>query len=333
MNESLSDDFLLNFLSLLNAPRLRELRLSAIGLTPVSGEAIASYISSPRCRTHVLKFGNNSLGLRAFRSIVRAIKDHNYSLRAIEVHANHPQGNETYPEDESDISNRDTGDLRRWEDCEAVLRSIFLRNSHLRREIGKQAIALLCSSRPLLMQSHHPRVPADREGQLQPEEYNPSLPPALEYKGNSTQPFAFRSLPLELQHYILSFLVPSLSTVQCIRIFRYASSVYTLPRLLPPLSTLKRRVNFGAMNGAARVPHPSSIEYPLGGTVWALQSKPGLSHVICGVDRCMGTSDALRCRREKEKLQYFGVVGCDTFELEPGEGGHAAREMYTLSLV
>lgn len=338
-NRYLSDAFLADFLSALDAPHLRELQISAIGLTSLSGTTVANYLSSPRCHLHLLKCNGNSLGLRAIRSIVRAIGRNNYRLRSIELYANQLQDDRTESPSGSDASGGEGEDqrtdrthpLRSWKDCEPVLRNLLFRNTHLKREVSKQSITLLRYARPLLLQSKLRR--ATTEGDVPLQTHSPPSFTSRQEDSDCVPPFPFRCLPLELQHYTLSFFAPSLSSSQRIRIFNYASSADTLPQLLPPLSTLTRSVRFGPAGGIGCIPDPSSIEYALGGTVWPIQRNQDPFHPTCTMDRCMGSSNSLLCRREKERLQFLEAVGCDTYELEPGEKARAARELYTLSLI
>lgn len=319
-NYHLSDTFLAHFLSELDAPHLRELHCSGIGLTPISGNTIAAYLSSPRCRLQVFKCNGNFLGLRAIKSIIRAIRKCNYSLRSVEFYANRLESGETDSTNDDSDEDSTKENMRTWADCEALLKDILLRNIHLKREVNKQSVALLRCARPLLLHSKRRLAPAVSDAP--PQDYTPT------YSFERSPPFAFRKLPLELQHHILSFFAPSLSSSQRIHIFNYASSTDTLPLLLPPLSTLTRSVR----PGSACIPDPASIEYALGGTVWALKADHNPLYPKCTVDRCMGSSNSLLCRREKERLQFLENVGCDTYELEPGEAARSAREIYTLSL-
>jgi hypothetical protein len=310
-NRYLSDTFLTHFLSSLDAPHLHELHCSGISLTPMSGNTISAYISSPRCRLHVLKCNGNSLGLRAIRSIIRAVRDGNYSLRNIEFYANQLETDVVGSTDGESEEGQEG--MRDWVDCEDLLKRLLLRNIHLKREVNNQSLVLLRCARSLLLHS-------ERNGTQVLLE---NIPTAKSF-------FSFTSLPLELQHYILSFLAPSLSSYQLVRIFRYASSIQTLPQLLPPLSTIRRN----AFLDTACIPAASSIEYALGGTVWALKAnhRNNPFYPKFAVDRTMGSSSASLGRWDRERLQFFIHVGCDIFELDPGEGPRAPRELYTLSL-
>ncbi|KAF5363501.1 hypothetical protein D9756_000347 [Leucocoprinus leucothites] len=340
-NKHLSDGFIANFLPLLDAPRLHELQLSAIGLTSSSGKLIASYLSSPRCRLHVLKCNGNSLGLRGIKPIVRAIQSQNYTLRSIELYANQLQDEESDSESQtsSDEGQGDQrigltrNDIQTWKSCESLVKNILLRNTHLKREVNKQATTLLRYARPLLLQGQRRQGPRDNRSPPRSPLQQPYRPRGYNFDFSGFYPpFRFRSLPLELQHHILSFLAPSLSSSQRIRICDYATSIKTLPPLLPPFSTLARTMHVRNGDGIACIPDPSSIEYALGGTIWPVKRYRDPFSPICSADRCMGSSNSLLCRGEKERIEFLEVVGCDTFELESREGARSTRELFTLSL-
>ncbi|KAJ3575821.1 hypothetical protein NP233_g830 [Leucocoprinus birnbaumii] len=317
-NKHLSDSFLAHFLPSLDSPYLHELQLSAIGLTSSSGKLISAYLSSPRCRLHVLKCNGNSLGLQGIKPILRVMQSRNYTLRSIELFANQLQDEETESESEDSSDENTSGrtivltknDIQTWKDCEALVKKILLRNTHLKREVNKQAVILLHYARPLLLEAKRRRGPVDPRVSSQPPLQLPYEPWGYD-SGFSRfyPPFQFRSLPLELQHHILSFLSPSLSSSQRIRVLGYATAAKTLPSLLPPLSTVSRSVHVGNGHGTACIPDPSSIEYALGGTIWPVKSHRSTFDPICTPDRCMGSSNSLLCRREKERIEFLENVG------------------------
>ncbi|KAF5349951.1 hypothetical protein D9756_009249 [Leucocoprinus leucothites] len=340
MNKRLSDGFITNFLPSLDTPRLRELRLSAIGLTSSSGKLIASYLSSPRCRLHVLQCNDNSLGLRGIKPIVRAIRSQNYTLRSIELYTNQLQDEETASDsqtssDEGQGNERiglTRNNIQTWRRCESLLKQILLRNILLKREINKQATTLLSYARPLLLRGCRQGL-IDNRAPVQLPLQSPNAS-----RGHNVgfltvyQSFRFKSLPLELQHYVLSFLAPSLSSLQCIRVIDYATSANTLPSFLRLFSTLSRKMHIRSGDHIARIPDPSGIESALGGIIWPAEQHRDPISSTCSTNRCMGSSGSLVCRHEKERMEFLEVVGCDTFELEPGEGTGSTREVFTLSL-
>ncbi|CAK5279805.1 unnamed protein product, partial [Mycena citricolor] len=231
-NHGLSDSFLEVFLASLDAPRLGEIHLSAIGLTARAAPHLVAYLGSARCKLHTLKCNGNSLGYRGVRSIVRAIERHNFSIQSLELYSNNADG----PVNDGDASEDEEEDdmvpagLDAWKACESQIRRILLRNGHLKRETENDALRLLQYSRPLLLVSSHTRNNTSRvnDCSCDSEDQSPSSR-QVETDGTGTSPIP--SLPIELQQHILSFFAPSLSAAQRIRIYNYASSPSTLPRL------------------------------------------------------------------------------------------------------
>ncbi|KAF7340240.1 RNI-like protein [Mycena venus] len=215
-NRNLSDSFAEVSLPILDSPCLREVHLSAIALTPQAAPHLIAYLSSPRCRLHTLKCNGNTLGFRAVKSIIRAIERHNFTLL-------------------TRMTMRETGgpaSLDAWKASDAQIRRVLLRNAHLKRETEKEALQLLRYARPLLLSSSR-HVPSTRCSdcpcvEVQSAVASECVPerPERPHGGG----FPFRSLPTELQLYIMSFLAPTISPAQRVRIYNYASSPATLPR-------------------------------------------------------------------------------------------------------
>ncbi|KAF4564683.1 hypothetical protein EYR40_010851 [Pleurotus pulmonarius] len=203
-NRHLGDSFITNYIPFLDSPSLRELHCSAMGITHRSVPTLAEYFSSHRCRLESLKLNGNSLGFRGVRSVIRAIERHNYTLTSVEMWSNNGPGSEvdndvTLNEDD-DFPTRGT-----WQENNAALIPIMLRNDRLGKATRMEALELLRLARTLLLPSHT---------------IDPS--PAV---------FPFTQLPTELQLYVFTFLSPTLSPSQRNRIYTYASSLATLPRL------------------------------------------------------------------------------------------------------
>ncbi|KAK0458787.1 RNI-like protein [Desarmillaria tabescens] len=195
-NKALSDDFAGAFFSGLRSTYLKELHVSATGITRRSAPHIISYISSPeRCHLRIFKCNGNVLGHSAVKRIIFAIEKSNFVLSTVELYSNHM----ATESDDDDTSSDDTD----WKDLEKNLRLFLLRNMHLKRVAEKEALGLLRYSRTLLL---------------------------------PTKSSALCILPIELQLHILSFLAPSLSPAQRINVCTYASTSMTLPPLLPKLS-------------------------------------------------------------------------------------------------
>ncbi|TEB34187.1 hypothetical protein FA13DRAFT_1729668 [Coprinellus micaceus] len=281
-NHGLGDVFIEHFLPRLHAPRLRELHISTIGLTPRSVLHIAAFIRSPdRCRITTLKCNGNPLGLRGVKSIIRAIEQANYSLLS------EGEG----PEDETSVE--------AWKVCQARLARICVRNGYLRHETRSQALELLRYSRVLLLRSLL-RVTDEPLPAPQPKDAS-----------DSWHGFAFTTLPTELQLSILSLLAPSLSSSQRSRVFGYAADASTLPS--PGLPSLRPREG-----SSACLPDPSNPgAIPgLGGTssIWEVNGLTKDAH--CSGGRCIGVSNAASCNRDKERQRWLDAIGCSVYEPE-----------------
>jgi len=213
MNNQLSDPFVEIFLPALESPHLRELYISGLDITPRSCPHIVAYLSSPnRCRLRSFNCNCNSLGFRGVRSIIDAIKRHNHTIPTVELHANQQ------PDDDEDTHG--WSQYSSWKAYEALLSRVLTRNKLLKLETERQALRLLRYARPLLL--HSALLSPAVSSLSTPAPYIPGSPP-------------FLTLPSEIKQYILSFLGPTLSIAQRIRIFNYASTPSTLPPLLPCL--------------------------------------------------------------------------------------------------
>ena len=306
-NHGLGDIFIEHFLPHLHAPRLRELHISTIGLTPHSVPHIAAFIRSPeRCRMTTLKCNGNSLGLRGVKSIIRAIEQANYSLLSVEFWANQLSGNSssderdtTHSSDEEEDGPMDETSVEAWKVCQARLARICARNDYLRRETRGQALELLRYSRVLLLRSL-----------LRAKDEAPSAP---QPKGASTSwhGFAFTTLPTELQLSILSLLAPSLSSSQRSRIFGYAADASTLPPLGLP-SLRPREASSACLPDPSR---PGAIPGLGGiGSVWEVNGLKKDAH--CSGVRCIGVSNAASCNKDKERQRWLDAIGCCVYEPE-----------------
>ncbi|KAK0495904.1 RNI-like protein [Armillaria luteobubalina] len=195
-NNALSDNFVGAFFSILRSIYLKELHVSATGITRRSAPHIVSYISSPeRCHLRIFKCNGNALGHSAVKRVIGAIDKSNFVLSNVELYSNHM----ATESDDDDTSSDDTD----WKELESKLRLILLRNAHLKRMAEKEALGLLRYSRTLLL---------------------------------PTKSSALCTLPTEIQLHILSFLAPTLSSTQHINVCTFASTCTTLPPLLPKLN-------------------------------------------------------------------------------------------------
>lgn len=336
-NPQLSDTFVAHFLRMLDSPYLHEVHLSLAGLTHESVPHIVEYITSPRCQIHTFKANGNQFGIRAVRSIIRAAQRANYTLLRLELSAT---GLNDSADNSDESSSEDVGEtkgsIRGWEDSEKEIKRIITRNSTLKFQVEKEALNLLRYARPLLMRGRN------RDGGAKLPVVSPcsescscaasansllsSIGQTYHLSVSSTSPRLaelFSKLPTELQLHILSFLAPTLSNAQRIRIATYASSPATLPALLPCLS-----------GGGGCIPDPASPQFGLGrpasstysplgigiGGGVRLRKRDGTSAVGgCANGKCMGAGNSVLCRREAERSQWLASVRCNAFELEDEE--------------
>ncbi|KAJ7222599.1 hypothetical protein GGX14DRAFT_694635 [Mycena pura] len=289
-NRNLSDPFLQVFLPLLDSPHLGELQLSAIGLTPEAAPFIVTYLSSPRCRLHTLKCNGNSLGFRAVRSIIRAVKRHNFTLITLEMYANHtvgPVNSDNTSEDDEDAEAGTKAGLDAWKACEVQIRIVLLRNAHLKRETEKEALLLLRCARPLLLSSAGPaRAPIAKTGCSESSCAEPDTADTVP-KHPPNISFPFTSLPTELQLYMMSFLAPVLSPAQRIRIYTYAASPTTLPRAGLFLPGLPRSAGVCVSDTGS----------------WAGSKCKGLSNTM-----------ALVHRKDEQRAEWLRAMGCSAYD-------------------
>ncbi|KAK7462838.1 hypothetical protein VKT23_007415 [Stygiomarasmius scandens] len=293
-NQSLSDTFAHVFFPELDSATLGELHLSAVGITRHSVPCISDFLRSPRCRLHTFKCNGNSLGFRGVRNVIGAIEASNFTLLRVELHANQiavvPNDPGSDTEDEDGDEERHIG-LDAWKSGETLLKGILARNAHLKKEVEKEALELLVYSRTLLLRPQNtPNLETGQSGLT------------------SAAGFQYTELPIELQLHILSFLVPTLSTAQRVRIFTYASSSSTLPSLLPSLKQETPR--------AVCIPDPSTVNPSLGAmtsktTVWSIENRN--APYGCSSGHCIGSS-SLYCRREQERARWLEAVDCTAFD-------------------
>ncbi|KAK2461169.1 hypothetical protein APHAL10511_006696 [Amanita phalloides] len=212
-NQAMSDGFIKEFLPALTTSHLCELHLSAMNITAHSLPHIVDYISSKRCKLDVFKCNGNLLGLHSVRSIIRAAKQSNYTLTGLELHSNHVL-------ESDEIGNRDI-----WKELIIPIQYIVRRNEQLSRETQQEALKLLRYARTFLLHSNQSGATF---GQLSKHLITIA-------KTDKSSNLSFCDLPTEIQFHILSFLSPILSPAQFSRVCNYASTLSTLPLLLPRL--------------------------------------------------------------------------------------------------
>ncbi|EJC97672.1 RNI-like protein [Fomitiporia mediterranea MF3/22] len=333
-NKRLSDKFFIPFISHLDSPTLRELQLSAVGLTRLSAPALTAYCISPRSRAlESLRCNGNSLGTRAVRALLTALRGSNFTLQRLEVYANaefidSDLGTDEDRETETETEESVEEARARWTTCEQDMKNMLIRNEVLRRKVHEEALALLLYARTLLLNSSRrsssstssshsrpssssrtppisslglpdlkdPRLvgstsdygnllQSTSDSETNKESLSSSKPTLFSISASpapSLSAFPFRALPIELQHYILAFLSPSLSVAQRVRIFSFASDPTTLRPLLPSLRPTSPH--------AGCIPDPASLPFSSSspGTN-STPSSPDLSGMGVGVGMGMGT--------------------------------------------
>ncbi|KAI5996209.1 hypothetical protein EDD15DRAFT_2251039 [Pisolithus albus] len=202
---SLSDPFVQAFLPGLTTPYLRQLDMSAINMTRAVVPIIVDYVRSPRCHLERLQCNANNLSLPGARSIIDAIEKFNYTLGKVNVDDQHM---------DDDGGNAEERAIA-WQEGWRILSSATRRNFESKIMVKTQAIALLRCCRVLYLR------PAQRESS------NPLQPVSV----LSHKSCLFFKLPLEIQLEILTFLAPTLSYQQLVRVVRYAADITSLPRL------------------------------------------------------------------------------------------------------
>ncbi|KZT60953.1 RNI-like protein [Calocera cornea HHB12733] len=97
-SNNVGDHFLLHFLPLLSAPKLRSLHMSMLGLTALSVPVLTSFLSSPASkRLDLLTLNANSLGYAGVQAIISCVEQHISALQVLELDANSVEGEEESP--------------------------------------------------------------------------------------------------------------------------------------------------------------------------------------------------------------------------------------------
>ncbi|KAH0826606.1 hypothetical protein J3R83DRAFT_4969 [Lanmaoa asiatica] len=211
-SSSLGDSFAQVFLPQLTTPYLRELDLSAINMTRAIVPTLADYVRSTRCRLERLQCNANSLTLTGARRIVSAIEE-NSSLRCVRLDDLHidDQAAAVVAED------RTIG----WQGCNRALSAVLQRNSARMALVKDESLALLRYSRALFLRS-------GMGGVTNGVHTFASLSRRSRNSQSFDAPSPFFDLPAELQQEIISYLAPSLSHQQRMRIVYFAADVTNL---------------------------------------------------------------------------------------------------------
>jgi hypothetical protein len=137
---------------------------------------------------------------------------------------------------EDEDTNLNETHLDEWQSHETMLQRVLWRNKLLMDATKREAIDLLRYSRAMLL--HGKKC-----------EESPTSTLCWPH-GTNSKVFPFQNLPTEIQLSILSLLAPALSPTQRIRIFAYASTLDTLPRLAPSLPSAGHGFHWGGIGGA-----------------------------------------------------------------------------------
>ncbi|QRV76574.1 RNI-like protein [Ceratobasidium sp. AG-Ba] len=176
-NELLSDIFLTRFLEHLNAPYLRNLQLSRLGLTQASIPALEMFLTSPACYgLRCLHLNANALSYDGLNKLTTALLTGNTTICEMEVYANSESGD--------DDSVRET--------TTQALGLLAARNLVYLRRVEREAKSLLSIGRTVLL-----------------ENSNGGL-----ISSDSPSTFPWQKLAPELKCYILQFMHTVLSDTQ-----------------------------------------------------------------------------------------------------------------------
>ncbi|KAF8609606.1 hypothetical protein BDV93DRAFT_432029 [Ceratobasidium sp. AG-I] len=216
-NDTLTDKFLRICLERLNAPYLREMQLSSIGLTQSSLPVLSRFLSSPACYgLRTLHLNGNSLSNRGLKELVSELLVSNTTLCIMEAYAN------SVAEAEEDEDGDMIPDVTLGDTIRQALTIALARNQVYLRKVEAESKALLGYARTLLL--------------------------GAEYHGRSsnskTLAFPWTRLAPELQCYILRFVHTSLSDAQHTRVCKYGAEKSTLPPFSPFYRHTKSRQEY-----------------------------------------------------------------------------------------
>lgn len=173
---------------------------------------LAGYVRSTRCHLERLQCNANSLTLGGACRIISAIEE-NYSLRTVRLDDLHIDDHAAaVPAEDRTIG---------WQGCKQTLSAVLKRNSVHMARIKDESLALLRYSRALFLRSGTGGVKSGvhKFASLSRHSRNAQSVDA---------PSPFFDLPAELQQEIISYLAPSLSHQQRMRIVYFAADVATL---------------------------------------------------------------------------------------------------------
>ncbi|KIJ11201.1 hypothetical protein PAXINDRAFT_119093 [Paxillus involutus ATCC 200175] len=291
---SLGDPFVRTFVPMLSTPYLRQLDIPAINMTRAVVPILADYVKSPRCRLERLQCNANSLTLAGARTVVNAIEEGNYTLWRVNLDDLHADEHDGGAEMRTII----------WQEGLRVLSAAVQRNLEHKVQIRDQSLALLRCCRALFLRSGTVR---DGAG---------TFPPVSVYNRNSRSfgllpPFFL--LPVELQQEIISYLAPSLSHQQRMRIVCFAADITTLPQLGCELDSVlgrgKNMDNFSRTGHGKRSTSQRRQPFDSEGT-WR---PPTWWECRCPIE-VRANCHCLRRWRQEMRDMWLTLVGCDAYE-------------------
>jgi len=196
------------------------------------------------------------IGTPGVKAIIAAVEKHNYRLRRLDIFSN--QGST------EDVDSPES--LSEWRTTYALLQRVLIRNAQLKRATEEQSFRLLRHARILLL---HPAP-------------STPLPSSDHHRSPPTADNYLVLLPTELKQHILYFIAPDLSSMQRVNIYTYATSLATLPKLLPKLTSSM---------GLNRSP-------------------------ACSVGHCTGVHMQAVTSRQCTREKWLAAMGCDAYQPE-----------------
>lgn len=256
---------------------------------------LADYVRSTRCHLERLQCNANSLTLRGARRIVDAIEE-NSTLRNVRLDDLHIDDHAAA----ADAEDRTIG----WQECNRALLAVLHRNSTRMAWVKTESLALLRYSRALFFRSGTGGMKSNIHTLA-------SLPRPGRNSLSFDTPSPFFDLPTELQQEIISYLAPSLSHEQRMRIVYFAADGTTLSHPDRQSNGIRGRTNQveGRVKTGLGRRSPSQRGQPFEGSwrppVWWECHCPTELRPSC---RCLR-----RWKREMRDM-WLTQVACNTYE-------------------
>lgn len=262
-------------------------------MTQATVPILANYVRSTRCRLERLQCNANSLTLSGARNIVNAIEE-NYSFRNVRL-------DDLHLDDQAAVAAE--GGTIGWQGCNRALSVILERNLVYMARVKKESLTLLRYSRALFLRSGM--------GGVENSQTFATLSRRSRDSQSFSAPSAFFDLPAELQQEIISYLAPSLSHEQRMRIVYFASDITTLSSRDPRSNGVRGRAKGReavVKTGLGRRAY-SQQEQPHEGT-WR---PPMWWECRCSADLRASCRCLRRWKRERRDI-WLTQVACNTHE-------------------